>query len=564
MLNKLRISGKINSLVLGIIILMSIILFFFLQYEISTEVKKSAADKAKSDLQLSYQYINQKFPGEWSIKGNELYKGNVKMNGNFAIVDEIGEMTDDTVTIFQGNTRVATNVIKDGKRAVGTTVSTEVEKEVLDKGNLFVGEANVVGNMYQTAYMPIKGKDGKIIGIWYVGVSQKFVDDTIQSVLVSLTIVLVITIVIAMVISFFFTAFIKKRLRIVTSALKKAGNGDFSITLIDNSNDEIGELAKSYNDMKSDLQVLIHKVHQTTEQIAAASEEWTASLEQTSKAADQITVSIQQVSLGANDQVDNAAASSQIALDISNNVTDVTTQIESLSTISNQAAKTSVDGNQIAKKAVDQMNVIQEKTTDISDVINSLNAKSSEIETIVQLISSIAEQTNLLSLNAAIEAARAGEHGKGFAVVADEVRKLAEQSSEATAQIRELIQEIQNSTLQAVTSMDAGSEAINEGIQYVDQAGEFFNDITQSVNNVAGQLEAVAATMQTMQSGTGQLVGTTEHVLNIAKQASASAQNVSAASEQQNAAMQEIAVASQTLVKMAQELHDAITAFKIE
>ncbi|MEW6621977.1 MAG: cache domain-containing protein [Bacillota bacterium] len=135
----------------------------------------SAQQKLISDIQLGYSYLDIRIPGEWSIIDGKLYKGSVMMNGNYEIVDEIGELTGgNTVTIFQMDTRIATNVRKpDGERAVDTKVSDNVAEVVLNKHERYLGRANVVGSWNQTGYDPIFNAEGEVIGIWYTGVPEE-------------------------------------------------------------------------------------------------------------------------------------------------------------------------------------------------------------------------------------------------------------------------------------------------------------------------------------------------------------------------------------------------------
>lgn len=138
---------------------------------ITTVIEKDALEKARSDLFMGMALMDAMYPGEWRVEEDKLYKGETLINNNHQLVDKIGQLTNgDTVTIFLGNTRVATNVIlEDGKRAIGTQVSDEVARKVLDENQIYLGQADVVGNTYQTAYMPIHDSDGEVIGIWYVG-----------------------------------------------------------------------------------------------------------------------------------------------------------------------------------------------------------------------------------------------------------------------------------------------------------------------------------------------------------------------------------------------------------
>lgn len=142
---------------------------------------KSAEEKLKSDLKFGARYLDLNYPGNWHFENHKLYKGPALMEGNYGIVDEIGKLTGDTVTIFKADTRVATNVYKEGKRAIGTQAASQVAEVVLKQGREFIGEADVAGTKNITAYQPIKDSTGKIIGIWYVGVPATPYDDASQS-----------------------------------------------------------------------------------------------------------------------------------------------------------------------------------------------------------------------------------------------------------------------------------------------------------------------------------------------------------------------------------------------
>ena len=208
---KLKLGTKINIIVIAIIVVLSSMIGFVVNQEVTRGIKEFATEKAKGDLGLAYRYINNEYPGDWEVKDNQLYKGKTLINDNYEIVDLIGEDTGYTVTIFLEDTRISTNVMIDGERAIGTQASAEVVNTVLKNGENFYGEANVAGNMYQTAYMPIKDATGDIIGIFYVGASQEIINNLLGSFLTKFLTVLVVMIVLAFGAVYWFTSKMKKR-----------------------------------------------------------------------------------------------------------------------------------------------------------------------------------------------------------------------------------------------------------------------------------------------------------------------------------------------------------------
>jgi len=559
----LRLGTKFNVLVVLLLLLFSIIISVILNIVVTDAIKTTATEKAKGDLKLGYIALDKKFPGEWNIKEDKLYKGTTLVNDNAEMVDYIGELTNGTVTIFLKDTRVITNVMVDGKRAIGTQASDEVVNHTLVNGHEFYGEANVVGHLYQSAYQPIKDKSGSIIGMWYVGAPTKMVGTAMKQVNTALIATLVILIMISVIVIVIFSRRIKNRLLRLDTALDHAGNGDFTYIVTDETGDEISSLAKSYEKMRQGLVNLVFKIRESAETVAATSEELYASSEETTKASDMIANSLQEVAGATNEQV-------SFTDHLNDTVNQMTSGIKQISTSSQEVHNSTAANLQDAKQGIEvvgktrkQVETIDQMTKLTSNYIAHLHDKSREIGNIISMITEISEQTNLLALNAAIEAARAGDQGRGFAVVAEEVRKLAEQSNQSANQIRELISSIQGDIEQSVNSMENGRLAINEGLELASTAEDSFRKINNSIQLVDNQISSVSHVAQEMDKGTEKILATLDEITHKIHSTSDSAQNVASATEEQSASMQEVFAVSQGLSKLAEELKDAVHTFKI-
>ncbi|SDY20966.1 methyl-accepting chemotaxis protein [Evansella caseinilytica] len=359
---------------------------------------------------------------------------------------------------------------------------------------------------------------------------------------------------------------IKAMMKPINQLVKAADNmseGDLSVEVDLQRNDELGTLAAAFNRMRENLSTLILQIRDKSATLAASSEQLTASTEQNTSASEQISSSVQQMTSGVETQAENIEQSSKMAEEMSESIQHISDNTNEVSANASNASSVIQEGNHAIETTVGQMNYIKKTVADLSSSIQGLGKFSEEISQIVDVITSIAEQTNLLALNAAIEAARAGENGKGFAVVADEVRKLAEQSSQSAEQIREMIVSIQEETTRAVDSMKIGTAEVDKGIEVVNHAGESFSNMTGFVNSITEQIKEITAKMTEISTGTEQFVRTFENVAVVADSTAQAAQDVSASTQEQLASMEEIQGSANTLTLMAEEMQQLVERFKL-
>ena len=327
--------------------------------------------------------------------------------------------------------------------------------------------------------------------------------------------------------------------------------------------DEIGQLAKGFQDMRKQLRDLIAKVHAQSEQLAASSEELTANSEQSAQVSNQIAKTIGDVAAGAVSQREAVNDASAVVEQMSASIQQIAANANQVAAQSAQASGKAKSGDVEVEKAVSQMQKIESTVTNSAQVVAKLGERSKEIGQIVDTISGIAGQTNLLALNAAIEAARAGEQGRGFAVVAEEVRKLAEQSQESAQKIADLIAEIQGETDRAVAAMNEGTEEVQVGAKVVNSAGSAFKEIMAVVDQVSNQVKEISAAIEQMAIGSQQIVNSVQKIDGLSKDTSVKTEGASATTEEQLASMEEIATSSQALAQLAQELQAAVSRFQI-
>ncbi len=187
-------------------------------------------------------------------------------------------------------------------------------------------------------------------------------------------------------------------------------------------------------------------------------------------------------------------------------------------------------GIQAVTAAIDGMNRVQDQVASVAQSIVTLSEQSQAIGEIIATVNDLAEQSNLLAVNAAIEAAKAGEQGKGFTVVAQEIRSLAEQSKQATVQVRQILNDIQKANSAAVIATEQGTKTVAVGMRQSQEAGESIRLLGKTVNEASQAAVQIAASSQQQLAGMDQVALAMENIK------TASTQNVGSTRQTETAA----------------------------
>jgi len=304
---------------------------------------------------------------------------------------------------------------------------------------------------------------------------------------------------------------------------------------IESSSTLPGNLLGALAGMQQQLSALVRGIHKDTQVLVKESGE--------------LSVAAKEISLAARNQADSSAATAasieQLTVSI-NEVSEIARQTEGNSSKTADLARS---GTEVVGRAAHEIENIAASLRDSAERVHTLVGRSQEISSITNVIKDIADQTNLLALNAAIEAARAGEQGRGFAVVADEVRKLAERTSQATAEINEMVMAIQSDTESAVQSMESARPRVEQGQELARQATAVLGEIEGQARD---SLEKVRDVARATKEQAGTANGIAGHVERIASM-----------TEETNATTQANAEAAEQLKAMAAQLMASVAHFKV-
>ncbi|HIK22100.1 MAG TPA: HAMP domain-containing protein [Thermosynechococcus sp. M3746_W2019_013] len=377
--------------------------------------------------------------------------------------------------------------------------------------------------------------------------------------------------------------------------------GDMTARMPVGSDDELGLLAQSFNQMTDTIQQITADAQRKAEEIerqrddlqrqvirllddveGAARGDLTVQAEVTADVlgavadsfnltihnlrtiVQQVKIAAQQVSRGAAENETFARSLSADALRqaeelavtlnsvqmMTNAIQRVAESAQEANEVARNASETALRGGEAVERTVAGILQIRETVAETTRKVKRLAESSQEIAKIVGVISSIANRTNLLALNASIEAARAGEAGRGFAVVADEVRQLADRAAKASKEIEQIVLQIQSETGAVMTAMEEGTQQVIEGTKRAEQAKHALEDIIQ----VSSQIDTL------VRSITNATVEQTESARAMAQVM----QSIELTAQATSQEAQRVSDSLQGLVSVARNLQASVERFRVE
>ncbi|WP_257675823.1 methyl-accepting chemotaxis protein [Clostridium felsineum] len=381
---------------------------------------------------------------------------------------------------------------------------------------------------------------------------------------IMLFIITIILVLFGSVLSFIILVLIKSFIKDFTVAINEVADGNFSIEINKDGNNEFSTLSKLLDRTIDSMSMLMNEISNKSKEINDQVVSLSAVSEEMSATSQEVSNAIMEVSNGSVKQADEL-------VDMSNSFNNFGKEIDNIKKIVNDVnitakevtSKANVSNDQL-KNLVSSVQRMNGSFEVVIEKINKLVLSVDQINTITSLINSIADQTNLLALNAAIEASRAGEAGKGFAVVADEIRKLAEQSKNSSTKISILADDIKDETKGVLSTTQEVSGTLNSQVTVIDNSIVSFKDIMDAIEKIIPQINKVNGAMDNVIRQKGSIIERIEDASAVAEENSASSEEINASTEQMTSSSIEVANSAERLSENANMMVEAIKQFKLK
>ncbi|NVZ07898.1 methyl-accepting chemotaxis protein [Allochromatium humboldtianum] len=524
-----------------------LIAYFTASSMAQTLVHQTLLTKADGDLRAAKLYIARDF-GQLSLQGGQLVDAQGRsIEGRTEMPDAIGRDLGLVFSLFARDgtdfVRVATSVRDaNGRLQLGTRLGeSSAAHDPLVRGERYVGESDILGEPHLTAYEPLHDAAGQVIGVFGLGIPKTrattIVAKGMAEMVLAMGVALLVVIAVGILGILGIARMITGPIRRVTAGLREIaeGEGDLSQRLPAEGNNELAELARTFN-------LIVERIHEMVKEVAGVSTHLASAAEELSLTSGETSEQVH-MQLSETDQVATAIH------EMTATVEEVARHAADAAHAAQETDREAEAGSRVVEQTIFAIEALANEVEAAGQVITRLSDDSREIGAVLDVIRGVAAQTNLLALNAAIEAARAGEQGRGFAVVADEVRTLASRTQDSIQDIQDKIERVQSGSAGAVAVMDQGRVRAGEGVAQARQAGE--------------SLRAIAAAIARINDMNTQIASAAEEQSAVAEEINRNIQSLSQSVSQISDGATQAASASGELARLAASLQDSSGRFKI-